>query len=181
MSTKLKVKQVKKDQDGNVIEAKDHATKIAVITDEEKTKSEIIKVDEVQIVGMLVNYIDKVFQANFMLGGVDSLAVFHPSPGQFPALLAINYSQDPDWWDANIKGRTIFDFEEVLRWIHNSGAVNVAGDNIWSMPDLESYYEGEVSVLPAPPQIPGPAEFQPGVIPGPPVIPTTTGPLPDAG
>jgi hypothetical protein len=176
MAKKLKVKQVKKDQDGNVIEEQDHATKIAVITDEEKTRSEIIKVDEIQIVGILVNYIDKVFQVNFMLGGVATTGEFHWSPGQHPALLAINHSQDPDWWNANIVGRTIFDFDEVLRWIHDAGAVNLAGDNIWAMPDLESYYEGEPPP-PPPPPIPPPAEFEPGVIPPPPIIPPP-GPLP---
>jgi hypothetical protein len=178
MIKELKVKNVKKDATGRPIEAKDYVTKIAVIIDEEEETSEVIKVDRVRIVAMVVSSIDRVFQANFVIGGLSSSGVFHWSPAQFPALFAVNHSQDPDWWDENIEGRTTYDFEEVLRWIHNAGAVNLAGDNIWSLPDLESYYEGEVSQLPVSPPIPGPAEFEPGVIPGPPVIPTTTG-LPD--
>jgi hypothetical protein len=179
MSEELMVRRVLRNQAGDIVRQQDYATKLAVIVDEEANLSEIIKIDRVRIVGMLVNLVENVFQANFMIGGLDSTQAFHWSPRQLPALLAVNQSQDRGWWATHIEDRTIYDFTEVLRWIHEAGAVNVAGDNIWSMPDLESYYVG-VPTLYSAPVIPGPAEFEPGVIPGQPVIPSTTGPLPDA-
>jgi hypothetical protein len=163
MTQELMVRRVLRNQAGDIVRQQDYATKIAVITDEEANQSEIIKIDRVRIVGMMVNLVENVFQANFVLGGLDSMGTFHWSPRQLPALFAVNASQERAWWAANILDRTVYDFDEVLRWIHDAGAVNIAGDNIWLMPDLESYYEGEPVQLPA--AIPGPAEFEPGVIP----------------
>jgi hypothetical protein len=166
MSEELMVRRVLRNQAGDIVRQQDYATKIAVIIDEEAGLSEIIKVDRVRIVGMMTNLVENVFQANFIIGGLDSTQTFHWSPRQFPALFAVNASQERAWWAANIIDRTIYDFEEVLRWIHEAGAVNRAGDDIWSMPDLESYYVG-IPTLYSPPVIPGPAEFEPGVIPPP--------------
>jgi hypothetical protein len=159
----LMVRRVLRNQAGDIVRQQDYATKLAVIIDEEAGLSEIIKIDRVRIVGMLVNLLENVFQANFMIGGLDSTQTFHWSPRQYPALFAVNASQERTWWAANIVDRTIYDFSEVLQWIHEAGAVNRAGDDIWSMPDLESYYVGIPVQLPA--AIPGPAEFEPGVIP----------------
>src|SRR5262245_35472276 len=180
MTEELMVRRVLRNQAGEIVRQQLYATKIAVVIDEQAETSEVIKVDRVRIVGMLVNLIDNVFQANFVIGGLDSTQAFHWSPRQLPALFAVNASQDRSWWAANIVDRTIYDFDEVLHWIHDAGAVNIAGDNIWLMPDLESYYEGVPTHPIVIPSMPGPAEFEPGVIPGPTVIPEKTGSLPDA-
>jgi hypothetical protein len=143
------------------------AMKIAVIIDETTEASEVIKVDRVRISAMFMDEIRKIFQTNFVIGGLDSLGAFHINPAKQPALLAISQAQNPDWWTENMTGRTVFDYNEILRWIHESGAVNRAGVDIWAITNLFSYYHGEP--LPAPtPGPPPPSEHVPGVIPEPP-------------
>ena len=140
-----------------------YVSKIAVVTDMETETSEVVKVDVIRIMAMLVDFMEKTFQANFIMGGIDTAGIFHPNPAYKPALFSTGKYQFPEWWDANIEGRTVYDFEEVLRWIHDSGAVEQAGKNIWNLPDIQSYYEGEPIPVPLEPSIP--SEFVPGVIP----------------
>ena len=122
---------------------KDHVSKIAVITSEVQNKSEIVKVERVRILALMTTELDQVFQANFIMGGLDSEGVFHPNPAHRPALFSVNQQQEPEWWETHIAGRWDFDFEEVLRWIHDAGAVERAGRDLWGIPDIQSYYDGE--------------------------------------
>jgi hypothetical protein len=158
----LKVK-IKAKGDPKGVE-KDHVSKIAVITDEAQNKSEIVKVDRVRILALMTTELGNVFQANFIMGGMDSAGVFHANPEHRPALFAVNQSQEIDWWNEHIAGRWDYDFEEVLRWIYDAGGVEVAGRDLWGLPDIQSYYEGEPPPEEPPPP-PPPAEHQPGVIP----------------
>lgn len=173
----LKVMQVLTDTRGRATgETIPYATKIAVVTNMETETSEVIKVDTVRVVGMAVSFIEGVFQTNFMLGGMDSKTEFHVSPGQFPALFTVNRSQDAQWWADNIEGKTVFDFAEVLQWIHESGAVKEAGRTIWKMPDLVDYYPGTIPI--PEPEPPPQSDKIPGVIP-PFEIPPHTPPNPE--
>ena len=158
----LKVK-IKAKADARGVE-KDHVSKIAVIKDEAQNKSEIIKVDRVRILALMIMELDKVFQVNFILGGIDSDEIFHANPAHRPALFSVNQSQEAEWWDQHIAGRWDYDFEEVLRWVHEAGGVEVAGRDLWGLPDIQSYYVGEPEPLPPPPPLPA-AEHEPGVIP----------------
>jgi hypothetical protein len=142
---------------------KDHVSKIAVITDEVLETSEIVKVDRVRIMAMMTNEVSNVFQVNFILGGVDTAGKFYSNPVYRPALFSVSKQSDADWWNANIAGRWLYDFEEILRWVHEAGAVVQAGRDVWNEPYIQSYYEGEPPPPPPPKAIP--SEFLPGVIP----------------
>jgi hypothetical protein len=164
--SELRVRIVKRDPKGKIIDEKDHVTKIAVIMDLDEEISEIIKVDRVRIVAMLITETEEVFQTNFVLGGVDSTGFFHPSPGHGAAMFSVNRNQSEEFWKENLEGRTVFDFADILRWVHDDRAVSRAGRDIWKIEGLESFYEGEPEPehpieLPPPPA----SETIPGVVP----------------
>lgn len=148
MSATVRFYRVERNYD-NSVASKDVVQKFAVIVDEQAGVTEIINMDSIELVGFVIDTLRKGLQLRLAVGGFDSQDNFHKAPNIKLGVWRLDQVADPDGWAQFVEGRRVWDFDQILTFLHNrkgKGKYNIsyiareqwgAGDKIETETDAD--------------------------------------------
>jgi hypothetical protein len=133
----------------DTVATKEVVKKFPVITDEVAETTEVINLDCVELVGLHVNTLQKSLQLRLALGGYDSQDNFHKAPGFKLGVWRLDRAANEDAYDQWVEGRRIWNFDQILQFLHNRKGLRHIAHNQWGVGHLiES--ETDTDLIPNP-------------------------------
>ena len=134
----LKAFVVQRDKDLN-IQSENIIGKFAVVTDEQTDSTEVIRINVVDIEGILWSREKGILHLELSLGGLDKAGKYHRHLKHQSALVSWGRDRNPDLWAKyGLEDIDTVKLDDIKQWMHDEDCVIRAGRDIWGLPGLES-------------------------------------------